>query len=254
MKSFLLLTLFKVSMLMFILTVSEACSLYRSCDEIQLIWPSYGFLLSGLDMPEYWDITWLASDGSVNRQRVSGEAYPRITVPREIPLIVSASPVMDESNPFQFRPAGCAVSADTPRSPEITLSWEQGFSASFFLKLAESGVNPDAVNIRKFTDTVHNRCDGRPWTLDLRKINSELLEGRVWVYSFRLLPFSEVSFPLPAGYWYGEYPPDPGIVSFSGYWSGKLPAGLHHFIRKTDRRVLSVWVDERGEVITYSDN
>jgi len=156
--------------------------------------------------------------------------------------------------PFQIRPAGCAVSADTPRSPEIILSWEQGFTASFFLKLAESGVNPDAVNIRKFVETVHLRCNGRPWALDLRKLSSELLDGGLWVYSFRLLPFPEVSFALPAGHWHGEYPPEPVMEAPSGYWSGELPVGLHHFIREADRRVITVSVDERGELIISSVN
>jgi len=248
-------TYLKSFFFLFLLTVPESCSLYKISDEIQLIWPSDGVCFPGLDLPENWDITWLSSDGGVIRQRVSGENYPRITVPREIPLIVSASPVMDESDePFQIRPAGCVVSADTPRSPEITLSWEQGFNASFFLKLAESGVNPDVVNIRRFTETVLDRCNGRPWTLDLRKLNSEMLEGRLWVYSFRLLPFPEVSLPLPAGHWYGEYPPDTVMESLSGCWSGELPVGLFHLIREEDRMVLSISVNERGEVFIYSEN
>ncbi|GEM_PF-714287 len=243
-----LLTSFRAAVVLFSSAAFISCSFISTSDEVQLIYPL------GLE-PEFWDISWLSFDGTVLRNRVSRRSMAVICIPRELPVVVSAAPVMAESLfPYRIKPAGCVVSADEPGAPRINLSWEQGFEASFLLNLAESGIPPDAVNIRRFVETVESRSNGNPWNLDIKRLSTDLLNGELWVYSFRPIQSVDVSIPLPGGLWYSEYPPEKEMESESGFWSGEITIGVHNFIRKADGMVVSVSVDESAEVVVFSGN
>lgn len=241
-----LLTSFNAVAVLFFSAAFISCSFIRTSDEVQLILP-------GDFESEFWDITWLSYDGSVLCKRVSRGSTTVICIPRELPVVVSAAPVMPESLfPFQIKPAGCVVSAGEPSCSIIELSWKQGFEASFLLNLAASGIPPDAVNIRRFVETVESRSNGNPWNLDLNRLSYDLLSGDIWVYSFKQLQTFEVTIPLPVGIWYPEYPLEKELKSDSGFWNGEITIGVHNFVRKTDGMVVSVSVDERGQVVVFS--
>ncbi len=227
-----------------------SCGFYRVSDDVLLTWPPGELPLFEGGEPAFWNLTWLSSDGAVSRQRVAGGTQPVVQLPREVPVIITAAPVIpDFLLPYRIRPAGCVMSVDCPRLSEMSLNWEQGFAADYLLDLAGLGIRPDAVNIRRFLEAVEERSKGNPWALDLKRLSSELLEGDLWIYSFRLLSMMDISIPLPGGSWYNEYPPDPVFVSEFGNWRGELSVGLHHFIRPSDGMVSTVSIDERGDVI-----
>ena len=236
------------------LLILNGCSFYRMSDNVPLSWPCDGLaVLGGGDLVS-WELSWLEADGSVSRRRVDGGERPFIALPRERPAIVSASPV----TPFlpeiyQTRPAGCVVHTAVPRPSELSLTWDQGFSAVFLLSLAEAGVPPDSINLRRFQEALEIRSEGNPWNIDLRRLSGDLLGGELWTYSFRLLPSVDVLIPFPPGTWYSEYPPNPVLISENGSWAGKLTVGMHNFIRPLDLRALSVSVDERGNIAVLSD-
>lgn len=243
-----LLTSFRAVLVLFSSAVFISCSFISTSDEVQLIYPV------GLE-PEFWDISWLSFDGTVFRKRVSRGSVAVISIPRELPVIVSAVPVMAEFLfPYQIKPAGCVVSADVPGSSRLYLSWEQGFEADFLLNLAGSGIPPEAVNIRRFTELVESRSNGNPWNLDIKRLSTDLLNGELWVYSFKLIQTVDVSIPLPVGSWSSEYPPEKTMETESGLWIGEMTVGVHNFIRKIDGKVISVSVDERGGVVVLSGN
>jgi len=248
-----LLTSLQAVIFFFLTSGLVSCSLMRAFDEISLTWPRGNLEIFENGETDLWNLTWLSSDGGVRGKQVPGGIPSSICIPREIPIVITATPVMREPyTPFQIKPAGCVLSADIPRNGKITLSWEQGFCAEYLLRLAESGINPGIVNIRRIVETVDTRSKGNPWTLDVSRLSFDLLEGKLWVYSFRQLPFFDVSLQLPQGHWYSEYPPTPVLVSESGVWNGVLTPGLHNFLRMADGMVVSVEVDERADVIIYS--
>ena len=230
---------------LFLVPGLTSCSFYRTYDEFSLVWPE-----SGVD---YWNLTWLSSEGIVFHRRVEGSFSPVISIARGIPLLITAVPQMKDAPAlFQIKPAGFVSASCQPRSSILELSWEEGFSADFLLKLVQSGISPEIVNIEKFADSVISRSNGNPWNLDIRKLSSEFLESEIRVYSFRLLPIFPVSIPLPTGRWLSEYPPEGDIISESDLWEGELCIGLHGFMRPDDGMVIIVSVDERGDVILYS--
>lgn len=250
---FLLVTSLKSVLFLVFFSGLGSCGFFGISDNVPLIWPSGGLPAFGGSEPDAWDLSWLSVDGTVFRRRVVGDERPVISFARELPVIITASPVTPEfPEPFTFKAAGCVRAPDLPRPLELCLKWEEGFAASYLLSLAESGIRPDSVNIRRFLDAVESRSGGNPWNLDLRRLSSELLGGELWIYSFRPLPVLDVTIPLPPGNWYSEYPPEPIIISEVGGWSGGLSTGLHHFIRPFDGLAASVSVDERGDVIVLS--
>ena len=250
---FLLVTSLKPVLFLTLLFGLGSCGFFGISDTVPLIWPAGGLPALGGSVPESWNISWLAIDGTVSRRRVVGNEQPMISFARESPVIVTASPVTPGfPEPFTFRAAGCVRAPDLPRPLELCLNWEEGFAASYLLSLAESGIRPESVNIRRFLEASDSRSGGNPWILDLRRLSSELLGGNLWIYSFRPLPEAEVMIPLPPGNWYSEYPPEPVIISAAGGWSGTLSTGLHHFIRPLDGLAASVSVDDRGDVIILS--
>ncbi len=243
-----LLTSFKAAVVLFSSAAFISCSFIRTGDDVPLTLPL-------CIESDYWDISWLSSDGSLLRKRVSRGSNVVISIPREMPVVVSAAPVMPESlYPFRIKPAGYVVSAEEPGCSRIDLSWEQGFEASFLLNLAASGIPPDSVNIRRFVETVESRSNGNPWNLDLNRLSSDLLSGELWVYSFRPRQSVEVSIPLSPGIWHPEYPPEKEMKSESGFWNGEITIGIHHFVRRADGMVVSVSVDDRGQVVVFSGN
>jgi hypothetical protein len=236
------------------LLILNGCSFYRISDSVPLSWPGDGLAVFGGGGLVSWDLSWLDADGSVSRRRVDAGERPFITLPRERPAIVCALPVTPSlPEIYQTRPAGCIVHAAVPRPSELSLTWDQGFSAVFLLSLAEAGVPPDSINLRRFQEVLEIRSEGNPWNIDLRRLSGDLLGGELWTYSFRLLPSVDVLIPLPPGAWYSEYPPSPVLISESGIWAGKLTVGMHNFIRPLDFCTLSVSVDERGHIAVLSD-
>jgi hypothetical protein len=230
-----------------------ACSLFRTDDEFSLILPPCRFDESEVSGPDYWEISWLTEDGSVLHRRVESGGPPEILISRMNPVVITASPVLSGVPfPFQVKPAGYAVPGADYGSAEAVLTWEHGFAADFLLHLADSGLSPELVNIRRFVDETDRRGGGNPWNLDARRLCSDLRDGKLWVYSFRRLPVVPVSFRLPVGVWHEEYFPAPGIVSESGVWSGELSIGLHQMLCTVGNRVISLDVEERGEVTIFS--
>ena len=246
-NSFLLLIFCSGVLILFLVPGLTSCSFYRTYDELSLVWPDPGV--------DYWNLSWLSSEGTVSRRKVEGSLSPVISISREIPVLITAVPRRNEdSDLFRIKPAGIVSASCHPRSSILELSWEEGFCADFLLKLAESDISPEVVNIEKFRDSVISRSNGNPWNLDFRKLSSELLESEIWVYSFRQLPVFPVSIPLPAGRWLSEYPPEGEFISESDLWEGELCIGIHGFMRPADGMVIIVSVDERGDVILFSGN
>jgi hypothetical protein len=230
-----------------------ACSIFRTDDEISLILPSCRFDESEVSGPDCWEISWLAEDGTVSHRRIESGRPPEILISRMNPVVITASPVLSGVPfPFQIRPAGYAVSGSDYGSAEAVLTWEHGFAADFLLNLADSGLSPELVNIRRFVYETDRRGGGNPWNLDVRRLCSDLRDGKLWVYSFRQLPVVPVSFFLPAGVWHEEYFPGAVIVSESGVWSGELTIGLHHMLCISGSMVISLNVDARGDVTIFS--
>lgn len=143
------------------------------------------------------------------------------------------------------------MAADIPRPNELLMTWEHGFAADFLLKLAESGISPGYINIRRFLEAIELRLGSRPWNQDLVKLSSDLLGGDLWTYSFRISELLDVILPLQPGFWYSEYPPDLPLYSENGSWSGEMAAGLYNFVRLSDGSVVSVSVNERGDVTVF---
>jgi hypothetical protein len=232
--------------------LSGSCGFFRVADPLTISWTELDLTHLSAAGPDSWTLSWLNSDGLVTLCRIPGNELPTISVPRESPVVIAASPVFSQfPAPYSVKPAGIVVAGDDPRSSTLQLSWKQGFSAVFLLRMAESGVSPGLINIRRFLDAVDERSESDPWSLDTGKLASEILSGDLWTYSFRVLDFQEVAVPLPPGIWYSEYPPDSPVIPENGIWDGHLTPGLHHFLRSPDCSVVSVSVDERGDVITF---
>jgi hypothetical protein len=229
--------------------ICTGCDFFSSRFETVVRWPAENTWAADFCAaePDFWELSWLEYDGSVSRSRVPGDRPAVLKLAKESPVIISAVPVTPGFGAgFQFRPAGIVRPCDLPVEDEMRLTWEEGFTAGIMLTLAESGVHPSRVNLRRFLDTAAERGGPNPWKLDTRRLFEDLAAGRLWVYSFRLSPQFTVELPLPPGTWYSEYPRDPVLVSDASGWQGELPEGQSRFIRDSGDLVLTVGVDERG--------
>lgn len=241
--------LFLVSLSILVL---NGCGFYKVCDLVPLYLPAGGLGELQGSPPLFWNISWLDSDGLVGTRQVGEGDYFFVQIPREKPVIVTASPITPHiPGPFQLKSAGFVSAADNPRPLEILMTWERGFAADFLLNLAESGFAPEQINIRKFLEATELRLGDSPWCLDLARLSTELLKGDLWTYSFRNSEFFDVILPLQPGLWYSEYPPDKPIYSENGVWSGELAVGLHNFVRPSDGAIISVSINERGELTRF---
>lgn len=238
--------------LAFLAVVSGSCGFYKVCDVVPITLPDGGLEDLQGNLPLFWNISWLKADGTVGRRRVREGASLSLPIPRERPVVVTASPVTPHLPfPFQVRPAGFVSAADNPIPAELLVTWERGFAADFLLKLADSGISPEVINVRKFLEVIEIRLGRRTWDQDMAKLSSELLSGDLWSYSFRISELLDVVLPLQPGYWYSEYPPDQPLYSGNGSWSGELAIGLHNFVCPTDGSVVSVSINERGDVSVF---
>ena len=154
-----------------------------------------------------------------------------------------------------YRPAGFLVRQlpSGARQIECELRWEDGFSADYLLALSSRGLSPSLLNVDRFAQAVRERSEGTPWYLDTKRLSGELLAGELWIYSFRLLDFSEIVLPLPAGDWYTDYPPGPVMSAGAGGWTGRLPPGTHRFHRPADAAVRIVTIGEDGRFAIIRD-
>jgi hypothetical protein len=224
------------------------CGLFSDHSCITVVLPDDCPRIEDFSDPESWTVSWL-DEGGVRRSLVATGRDLTIPIPKERPCIITARPeIAGSSGAWNPKPAGVVLAAcDVPEN-SVRASWEDGFAAWYLLRIAEAGIDPASVNVRRFVESAKQRGGERPWDMDLRRLGEHLEEGSLWVYSFRLSEAVSTTLLLPEGTWYPEYvPSEPLIAVGDGGWTGELGIGLHSFLRARDGFVAAVDIDERGE-------
>ena len=225
---------------------AAGCELLSPRRPVAVVIPDGDFARLGLPEPERWEVSWLSEGGVCGRTVAAGGRFA-LSLPKERPTLVIARPETGGvTDLWKAKPAGFAAAAGDPPSGEIRLAWEEGFAAWYLLHLAETGIDPEAINIRRFLDTVRSRGGENPWDLDRRALGEDLYDGDLWVYSFRLPDREEVDIPLPEGTWFSEYLPSAPLVAGPEGWTGNLGVGIHAYLRGEDGAAAVVDVDEGG--------
>ena len=230
------------------IALASGCGILSPDRTLAVLFPGADAVEAGFPEPDAWEISWLSEEG-VSRRRVDGADRIALRIPKERPLVVAARPVTDGISPlWSVRPAGAVYAAYEPPPDEVPLTWEEGFSAWYLLRAAEAGIDPEAVNLVRFTEAVRTRGEDRPWDLDLETLGEALAGGTLRIYSFRLSPLVAAEIPLPEGVWYSEYALDAPLAAGSEGWAGDLGAGIRDFLRVTDGMAATVSLDEDGSV------
>lgn len=228
--------------------LTTGCEIFSTQYSIKFVFPEEDFADSCVFEPEAWTISWL-SEGGVRHRTVSSADSITLSLPKERPILVLAQPESGSFSDFwKIRPAGAVAATGETTTGRIQLSWEDGFSAWYLLRITEAGINPEAIHISRFCDVVRDRGENRPWEIDLRTLGEHLTEGKLWVYSFHLSSLVNTTISLPQGTWHPEYPPSEPLTAGVNGWTGEIGVGVHAFLCGEDSSVALVDVDERGEV------
>jgi len=201
-----------------------------------------------------WEVSWWHADSPVRTRPIPADDWIDLPVRRESPVIVAFRPRLSACpEPWQARPAGLVIPAEDRGPTSYRTAWIDGFASQILLDSARRGLDPSALNLRRFADTAKDRGSVNPWRLDRRRLLDDLVSGDLWIYSFRLRPSHAVHLDLPEGDWQGEFLPAPGMVVGSGGWEGEMGEGLQRFVRLSDAAVASVSVDEGGDALILLD-
>ena len=210
-------------------------------------------LVSLLGEP-HWRLEWLDSDG---REQIA-DILPGSSAVIELPATwtnpVTAWPYWPGSNliPGHFKPAGALFPFDAS-GEHIRLSWEGGRDAVFYRELALAGqAGQNSAKMPAYFDwprfrslfrleTLNQAVRKDPWLVDWRYVAEKTVSS-----SFdqrRLVPEAvpSVSFPVPAGLWYGASPfAEP--LSFEEGGTPAFPV----------RSGVNVWVSAQG-ILRFTD-
>lgn len=235
--------------LFFQASFTTSCSLVRTVDTRELSLPVDGSPLNPEDGESVWFIRWLDGNGDVKYRYLTNPSAVLLEIHRESPVIVSACPVSDNTI-FTPLPAGYLSGMPVETGLSMTLTWADGYAADYLLNLAAAGIDPREVNVDRLREAVRSRGGDNPWFLDTRRLSTDLIEGNLWIYSFRQKDRVAVFLPLQPGEWYSRYAPAEVMVAGNEGWSGFLPEGTHCFYNPVENLTVTATVDEEGRVVS----
>jgi len=208
-------------------------------------------VFSGNALPDYWEVRWYGGECVICSGRAGikdGDGSICVDVPKEQSVIACAAPVFSEyPYPFRVRPAGIVIPAGTSPPPGTSFSWKDGFAAEFLLSLAEKGIKPDTINVRRFLETIEIKSPENPWELDPLRLYRDITEKELWIYSFREKPVFSVLLPLTDGRWQESSLLSDVLEARNGNCEAELSAGMHYLLSEDCCSCASVYIDPGGD-------
>jgi hypothetical protein len=158
--------------------------------------------------------------------------------------------VFDEQEDLFF-PAGGLYPHDADARGRLALTWEKGFAAALFIRLASWGYPVGAFNAGRFFRETEMRGAENPWALNEELIITTLADLSFRADRIKLLTDYPVSLSLPSGTWLPRNllariveTDTEGICDF-----GYLTEGYHRYYRLDGGGKVDIQIKGKNDIL-----